>query len=334
MTDRYRLIGGAGSPYSMKIRALMRYRRIPFDWMLRNHVGDEVAHVKPPVIPILHNRQDDSYRNDSTPLVSYLEEQVPTQRSVIPDDPCDAFLSYLIEDLADEWFTKIMFQHRWFDTKDAEFYGDYLGWFLSGPNDPTKLQKAATFWKSRQVERMPLVGVTVQNQPVIERTFTTLMQTMERLLDQRMFLFGDRPSVADFAIYGQLQPGMFAPGASVQMRDMAPHTYCWLMLTEDLSGWHGASWRESTMDDPSVEALLKIAGDAMLPFYAANLAALKSGADEVTLDIWGTQFTQAPFKYQAKCFAELRRRYAELSAEKRQRLSPLLERTGCLRYLA
>ena len=102
MTDRYRLIGGAGSPYSMKIRALMRYRRIPFDWMLRNHVGDEVAHVKPPVIPILHNRQDDSYRNDSTPLVSYLEEQVPTPRSVIPDDPCDAFLSYLIEDLAEE----------------------------------------------------------------------------------------------------------------------------------------------------------------------------------------------------------------------------------------
>ena len=73
MEERYRLIGGPGLPYSLKTRALMRYRRLPFDCLIRARVADEVAHVKPPTIPILYTPSNDHYQSDSTPIVDYLE---------------------------------------------------------------------------------------------------------------------------------------------------------------------------------------------------------------------------------------------------------------------
>ena len=118
MEERYRLIGGPGSPYSLKIRALMRYRRLPFDWLIRARVGGEVAHVKPPTIPILHTPSDGFYQSDSTPIVEYLEQRHPEQRSVIPDDPGRAFLNFMLEDMSDEWATKFMYQQRWHDAVD------------------------------------------------------------------------------------------------------------------------------------------------------------------------------------------------------------------------
>ena len=57
MTTTYRLIGGLGSPYTMKLRAIMRYRRLPHVFEMRNgKVAEEVAHVRPQLIPMLQLR--------------------------------------------------------------------------------------------------------------------------------------------------------------------------------------------------------------------------------------------------------------------------------------
>ena len=66
----YIINGSLGSPYSLKMRAIMRYRHIPHVWKQMTGANrDEVfSKVKVPVIPIIEY-PDGSFHNDSTPMV-------------------------------------------------------------------------------------------------------------------------------------------------------------------------------------------------------------------------------------------------------------------------
>ena len=157
----------------------MRYRRLPFDWLIRARVADEVAHVKPPTIPILHTPSNDHYQSDSTPIVDYLEQRHPGQRSVIPDDPAMAFLNFMLEDMSDEWATKFMYQQRWLDPADQEFYGHYLGWSREGPGPWDEVAAYGLRMRNRQVSSNALVGVSPASRPVIDRTFKLVMGVLK-----------------------------------------------------------------------------------------------------------------------------------------------------------
>ena len=68
MSDVYHLHGQPGSPYTRKLRAVLRYRRLAH----QTHPGlaghGEIAHVKPRVIPVLQF-PDGRFGVDSTPLI-------------------------------------------------------------------------------------------------------------------------------------------------------------------------------------------------------------------------------------------------------------------------
>ena len=49
----YIINGALGSPYSMKIRALIRYRRIPHLWVHSLDSRDALTKIKAPVIPVM-----------------------------------------------------------------------------------------------------------------------------------------------------------------------------------------------------------------------------------------------------------------------------------------
>ena len=54
MTPPLRLVGAPGSPYTRKMRALLRYRRIPFQFVIRNSKEDrDTPDVPVALIPIL-----------------------------------------------------------------------------------------------------------------------------------------------------------------------------------------------------------------------------------------------------------------------------------------
>ena len=69
----YTIHGALGSPYSMKMRALLRYRRITHVWSSGTYVQQLAAEKGlPPVIPVIEY-PDGSFKNDSTPVLYDLE---------------------------------------------------------------------------------------------------------------------------------------------------------------------------------------------------------------------------------------------------------------------
>jgi glutathione S-transferase len=333
MAEPYRLYGANPSPYSQKMRAIMRYRRLPFVWDNDGKARDvAIAAQLPPVIPVL-KLPDGRLLNDSTPLAYELERLHPAERSIIPDDPALAFLSDLIEDFGDEWVTKMMFHYRWFYADDRKFAqlwisGDRM---IGAPAE--KRQALMSAFNDRQVGRMAMVGCTEANKPIIEESYFRLLDSLNPHVSQGPYLFGSRPSLADFGLFGQLIILATDPTPEAEMRRRAPDVFLWLLRLDDASGVDG-TWIDAKAPLPqTVIELLRLAADVYLPFLAANNDAFQHGATEVAVKLLGQRYTQAPFRYQVKCYDGLRKKFAALSPEERARIEPALNKTGCLRWL-
>lgn len=334
MTDVYRVVGQNGSPYSMKMRAIFRYRRLPHIWAQRDAaLRAETAHVKPQMVPMVCFPDDGIWRIDSTPIAYELEAR-HSERSLLPADPVHRFLSDLIEDMGDEWLTKAMFHYRWFYAADRDFAAWWIASdYMEGSRPLAERRAFAAEFGARQVGRMALVGCTEENRGAIEESFGRIVDALESHVGLKTFLFGSRPSLGDFGLFGQLKTLADDPTPMTEMRRRAPTVVHWVRQTDDLAGIEG-EWLAPEADLPqAVIGLLEVCGDSYLPFLAANADASERGAGEVRLTIRGRPYAQAPFRYQVKCLSRLRSLYGRLDGDAKSRADAVLERTGCLRWL-
>ena len=333
MTDRYDIYGGLGSPYSMKMRAIMRYRRLAHVWhQMRKDSPPIHSHVKAPVIPVFRF-PDGTWMNDSTPLIFELEKRHSGQRSIVPDDEAQTFLAYLLEDFADEWGTKAMFLYRWLRERDQVQMSEWLSFDRLSGSGRRAIEDAARMFRDRQVGRMALVGCTQANAPLIETSTKQLLALLEAHVTEEEYLFGSRPSLADFSWMGQLSQLAVDPTPAEMMRAKFPFTFRWLMNLDDASGIDGA-WRDPFAPlPPAVKGFLKLAGEIYFPFLMANAAAAQAGKETFEFSAMGMPYSQGVFKYQVKCLAELRAAYAKLSPNTKLRVDPVLEQAHCLRPL-
>ena len=325
----YRLIGSNGSPYSRKLRAILRYRRLPFVWELRTDRNrGELSQVRPPLIPILQYPEDGSFHVDTTPIARDLEARHPGRRSITPADPAHAFLSDLIEDMADEWLTKAMFHYRWTYEADIHYASFWIADdFFPDRNGPEERQAAARSFAERQIARMPLVGCTPENAPVIEASYRRILTALEPHVGAYRFLFGSRPSLADFGLFGQLVVLATDPTPLAIMRAQAQRTESWVRQLDDASGLEG-EWLGAGAPLPeAARTLVRLCGEVYLPFLAANAAAAGHGAPELTLELDGHRYRQAVFRYQVKCLEALRARFAALDGAARGRVGEALAGT-------
>jgi len=342
------LAGQYGSPYTLKMRGVLRYRQIPFRWMLRDSKWDDLPDPPVAIIPVIAFPAADGDGNgsygevmvDSSPQIMRLEQD-HTGRSIVPSDPALAFIDALIEDFADEWLTKAMYHYRWAYEADIVKAGKLLPISRNLQLDSDQSQQMYDYITDRQIGRRALVGSTEWNTPIIEGSYRRILELLQARFANGDFLLGDRPGRGDFGIYGQLtQLVRWDPTPMAIAVDIAPKVANWVERMDDLS-WlpvtEGEGW--ATLDgadglDTATAGLLAEIGTTYAPFMVANAKALMSGADEVVCEIDGREYRQGPFKYQGKCLQWLREAYAELGDDDRRRVDAVLNGTGCEQLVA
>ena len=227
-----------------------------------------------------------------------------------------------------------MFGYRWLEEVDQIQMSRWLAFDAMKGGGLAASQGYAEQFRARQVGRMAIVGCAAENFPLIEASTRALLGALEAHVVDHHCLFGSRPSIAEFGMYGQLSQLGVDPTAQAMIRKDFPYSFRWLLHIDDMSGIDGQWDTEIAGADapfaPIITAWLKQVGDIYIPFLLANTAAIEAGDETFSITAMGLPYTQGVFKYQVKCLADLRARYAALDATARGRIDPLLAHTGCL----
>ncbi len=327
MSDPYRLFGVELSPFSVKIRSYFRYKQIPHRWIVRNAdtMADYQKYAKIPIIPLVVTPEEESLQ-DSTPIMERMETLFPDP-SVHPPDPVAHFVSLLLEEFGDEWGNKWMFHLRWAREEDRLSAGGRLAALMA----PKGNEEARLAIRDKVIERMTgrvfFVGSNESTAPQIEESFRDAIELLDAHLADRPFLFGGRPSFADFGLWGQIYNAWTDPTAAAWIEGTASNLLDWIhrLLWPRSEG----AFEEWSSLEPTLEPFLtRQVGALFCPWSVANAMAITAGDDDFSVELDGRVFTQKPQKYHAKSLRALREKYAR--AEERERLDVVLERTGCL----
>lgn len=322
------ILGLAGSPYTRKMVAALRYRRIPYTLEWRHPMDgykDRIA-PKPPFLPTLYFGDDPQPVTDTTPIIRRLEA-AHQGRSILPGTPVLRLINSLIEDYADEWLTKAMFHYRWRYDADIAYASDMLVYW-SAPTLPS--DQAAAFGKQladHQIGRLGYVGSNEATGPIIEAGYLRFLAVFNELIQHDGYTLGGRPSSADFALYGKLtQLTSVDPTPMKEAEKVSLRLRAWVDRLDDLSGLEGGDWR---LNPDPIQPLLAEIGRVYAPLLLANAAALDAGDDMFTAAIDGAEWRQNAFPYQRKCLNWLREEFAALSAADQAAAMNVLDGTGC-----
>lgn len=340
------LMGVPGSPYTRKMLALLRYRRIAYRLLpgsrhpIDPDKGRYRTRPKPKValLPTFYLQDEAGQEQavcDSTPLIREFENRFPS-RSVIPANAALAFIDYVLEDYADEWLTKAMFHYRWSYRDDIAKAAEMLPRWHNTTATEEQIADQGKAISQLQISRLSYVGSNDITRQTIEQSFERFISLLDKHLQQFPFLLGKRPAACDFAIYGQLTClALFDPTPQKYIVANAPRVYAWTESLEDLSGYEilDGDWIDAGNLPETLTAILGEVGQIYAPYLLANADAVAAGKDLLETILDGRPWQQHPFPYQAKCLTWIREKYQVLSMAHKRLLREKLISTGLSQLL-
>jgi len=340
MSGEYIIYGAELSPYSVKVRSYFRYKEIPHQWITRDASTQKEfeKHAKIKVVPQVLTPEGDALQ-DSTPIIQKLETK-HIDKTITPKDIDVAFISRLLEEYADEWAVKQMFHYRWRYPEDQEYASERFGvlfvpaWAKKIPLLNLLLKKIfANTFKKRMKSRLWVIGSNKTTEGVIEESFSNLLNLLDKHLETRAYLFGSRPALADFALWGQVYNAWTDVTGKKIIEADSPNVKRWIdRMLEPKKEGDFEQW--ASLEDTLMPILVTEVAQTFLPWVAANNEAIKNGDDRLSITLNSKPFEHkvtSVQKYHAKSFTALLSEYSDIPDK--NKLNELLKEAGILSFL-
>ena len=317
------LIVGLLSPFSDKVQAIFRFKGIPFARVEQTPkvtaellVPKTGKHLIPGLV-----KPDGSGLGDSTRIAHYADELRPDP-PLLPREPLLAFVNHLVEDYCDEWLTKVMFCLRWTFPADGERAAEVISRTMATANVPAAelLQQIP----SRLRSQMHFLIGGPQNAPFFENEFRRIYAALDPHFAAYPYLFGPRPTLADFALWGQSKQMLDDPTPGGWMRRDHPHVAAWIDRFTAGSYQRDARAPGDWIDPARLAPLYRRIEETYFPWVIANRKAVAAGEKTFRFGCDGFAIDFPAGGYLEKCFAALETRYRALSASDRGAIDAII----------
>ena len=301
---------------------------------------------------------------DSSALAAWLDHtQAPPRGPLIPDDPALGFVARLIDEAFDELGLYLVHHGRWVTSALTNDAGARLAREFARVLPPGMQPVMARRFARRQVRRLPYLfsvappGFSVPGLPpeltppsregfppthaLLDELRGAVLDAVEGVLARQPYLLGERFTLADASVYGELGMNLKDPTAAEDMRRRAPTTFRWLCGIRD--GAHATSTGPLVLAD-ALRPLLELLDRSFAPLMAQNEAAYEAAraAGETRFNEWAFDHGRAlydgvllghPFRsvvktFQVRAWRDLRAAWAGLDAEARSRVRQVLPGDG------
>ncbi|WP_299079280.1 glutathione S-transferase family protein [uncultured Paraglaciecola sp.] len=286
MKHDYTFYGWQASYFAGKARGYIKYKGLDFEEKEINLFDFKKISkaTKRAAMPAIESKQGE-WLSDTPLIIEELEKRHPTP-SILTTTPVQTFVAELLHNWFDDAWMTVALHSRWSYNENWEKLNrDESGKALL-PFAPKFIRNrlVESFFKQRMTQHLPNQGIGPESIGLLEKWSQTLLDILEQHFTQQGYLLGERPTVADFALFGPMFGHLNRdPWPKREWLDPRPHLQKWV---EKMARGDKASGHLYPNDEipATLLPMLKMVFDEYLPLMQATANEIKTMANEQGLE--------------------------------------------------
>jgi glutathione S-transferase len=252
------------SPYSAKVRSYLAWKGVQFEdvapsvRVLAGTIRRTVGKAIMPTVVL----DDGTWLQDSSEIIDTLEASLPGV-SITPTGDRQRLVNLLLELHGDEWLPMAALHYRWNKPENSafamrEFGRDGFPW-MPGPIARLMVKPVA----KRMQSYLPILGIDEATHAGLESYTQQLLRHLDAHFAAHPYVFGTRPALADFALYGPLWAHLYRDVATTKLFADTPHLRGWVERMLAPTGEPGAFLEDDAIPEtlePVLATLLEEQG--------------------------------------------------------------------------